>query len=88
LLSKKQIGTAIRNSTPPHGIVLDLFARCGATLIEAHASGRRVYGIEQNCFAVEHALSRICALTGIEAVKKGAGQTNALALSENFGEES
>lgn len=74
---------AILDCSNRGGIVLDAFVGSGTTLLAAHRTGRRGYGLEIDPAYVDLALRRFRGLTGIEPVHSGTGLTLAQLESEN-----
>jgi DNA modification methylase len=68
---------AIRDCSHRKGIVLDAFAGSGTTLIAAHRTGRRGYGIEIDPLYCDLIVRRVRDLCGIEAVLEATGQSYA-----------
>lgn len=59
----------LRNSAPPKGLVLDIFAGSGSTLVAADSLGLRANVVELDPRYADVVLARYEALTGVEAVK-------------------
>jgi hypothetical protein len=74
---------AILDCSKRGGIVLDAFVGSGTTLLAAHRTGRRGYGLEIDPAYVDLALRRFRGLTGIEPMHSGTGLTLAQLESEN-----
>jgi 16S rRNA G966 N2-methylase RsmD len=66
---------AILDCSNLNGIILDAFAGSGTTLLAAHRTGRRGYGIEIDPVYVDVALRRLMYLTGIQPVHSATGKT-------------
>ena len=62
------VARAIANSSSPKGIVADLFAGAGSTLMAAEQLGRACYSLELEPGYCDVICQRWSALTGLEAV--------------------
>lgn len=60
----------LRNSAPPGGLVLDIFAGSGSTLVAADSLGLRANVVELDPEYAEVIIARYETLTGVEAVKE------------------
>ncbi len=69
------VADAILDCSKRKGIVLDAFAGSGTTLVAAHRTGRRGYGIELDPLYCDVILRRLTAITGLEARHVATGQT-------------
>lgn len=62
------VADAILDATARGQIVLDCFAGASSTLMAAHQTGRRGYGIELDPLYVDISLERLAKITGLSAV--------------------
>jgi DNA modification methylase len=69
------VADAILDCSKRKGIVLDAFAGSGTTLVAAHRTGRRGYGIELDPLYCDVILRRLAKLTGLEAHHVATGRT-------------
>lgn len=69
------VADAILDCSKRRGIVLDAFAGSGTTLLAAHRTGRRGYGIELDPAYCDVILMRLSKATGLEPVHAKAGKT-------------
>ena len=76
------VADAILDCSTRKGIVLDVFAGSGTTLVAAHKTGRRGYGIELDAHYCDVILSRLRNLTKLEPVLAATGQTFAEVAAE------
>jgi DNA modification methylase len=66
---------AILDCSQRNAIVLDAFAGSGTTLVAAHKTGRRGYGIELDPHYCDVIIQRMAKIAKLEAVLIGTGQT-------------
>jgi DNA modification methylase len=69
------VADAILDCSKRKGIVLDAFAGSGTSLVAAHRTGRRGYGIELDPLYCDVILRRLANLTGLEALHVETGRT-------------
>lgn len=69
------VADAILDCSKRKGIVLDAFAGSGTTLVAAHKTGRRGYGIELDPIYCDVIVRRLSKLTGLEARCAVSGRT-------------
>ncbi len=69
------VADAILDCSARKGIVLDAFAGSGTTLVAAHKTGRRGYGIELDPLYCDVILKRLTKVAKAEAVLAATGQT-------------
>ena len=69
------VADAILDCSKRKGIVLDAFAGSGTTLVAAHRTGRRGYGIELDPLYCDVILRRLTGITGLEARHVASGMT-------------
>ena len=69
------VSDAILDSSRRNGIVLDAFAGSGTTLLAAHRTGRRGYGIEIDPAYCDVIIRRLMKSAGLEAVHTSSGRT-------------
>jgi DNA modification methylase len=69
------VADAILDCSKRRGIVLDAFAGSGTTLVAAHRTGRRGYGIELDPLYCDVILRRLTGITGLEARHIASGMT-------------
>jgi len=69
------VADAILDASRPKDIVLDAFAGSGTTLVAAHKTRRRGYGIELDPVYCDVILKRLHRVTGIEPVHVATGRT-------------
>ena len=69
------VADAILDCSKRKGIVFDAFAGSGTTLVAAHKSGRRGYGIELDPLYCDVILHRLCKVAKTEAILAATGQT-------------
>ncbi len=79
------VADAILDCTKRHDVVLDSFAGSATTLLAAHRTGRRGYGIELDPWYVDIALGRLSALTGLTAIHAETGRTFADMARDRLG---
>jgi DNA modification methylase len=68
------VSDAILDSTKRNDIVLDTYLGSGTTLLAAHRTERRCYGIELDPLYVDTAIERWQRMTGSQALNR-AGET-------------
>ena len=73
---------AILDCSKRKGIVLDAFAGSGTTLVAAHKTGRRGYGIELDPRYCDVILRRMAAIAKLDAVLVATGQSFAAVAAE------
>jgi hypothetical protein len=66
---------AILDCSRRKDVILDAFAGSGTTLVAAHKTGRRGYGIELDPLYCDVIVRRMANITKLEAVLEGTGQT-------------
>jgi DNA modification methylase len=76
------VADAILDCSARKGIVLDAFAGSGTTLVAAHKTGRRGYGIELDPLYCDVIVRRLSRVSKFEAVFSDTGQTFAEAARE------
>ena len=69
------VADAILDCSAPKGIVLDAFAGSGTTLVAAHKTRRRGYGIELDPHYCDVILARLRTATRLEPVLAGSGES-------------
>ncbi len=69
------VADAILDCSTRKGIVLDAFAGSGTTLVAAHKTGRRGYGVELDPLYSDVILKRLARLTKLEPLLEGTGKT-------------
>ncbi len=69
------VADAILDCSRRKGLVLDAFAGSGTTLVAAHKTGRRGYGIELDPHYCDLIVRRLQALTGLAAIDASTGRT-------------
>jgi DNA modification methylase len=69
------VADAILDCSKRNGIVLDAFAGSGTTLLAAHRTGRRGYGIELNAHYADVIVKRVSKAIDAEAVHDETGET-------------
>jgi hypothetical protein len=69
------VADAILDCSAPKGIVLDAFAGSGTTLVAAHKTRRRGFGIELDPHYCDVILARLKTATRLEPVLAGSGAT-------------
>lgn len=69
------VADAILDCSRRKGLVLDAFAGSGTTLVAAHKTGRRGYGIELDPLYCDLIVRRLQALTGLAAIDASTGRT-------------
>jgi DNA modification methylase len=69
------VADAILDCSAPKGIVLDAFAGSGTTLVAAHKTRRRGFGIELDPHYCDVILARLKTATRLEPVLAGSGET-------------
>jgi DNA modification methylase len=69
------VADAILDCSKRKDIVLDAFAGSGTTLVAAHRTGRRGYGIELDPLYCDVILRRLTKLTGLQAEHVATGCT-------------
>ncbi|MGE0773781.1 MAG: site-specific DNA-methyltransferase [Sphingomonadaceae bacterium] len=69
------VADAILDSSRPKEIILDAFAGSGTTLIAAHKTRRRGFGIELDPLYCDVILRRLQSVTGLDPVHAGTGKT-------------
>ena len=78
------VADAILDCSKRKGIVLDVFAGSGTTLVAAERTGRRGYGIELDPIYCDTILRRMSAVARVEARLAATGQTFAEAAAERL----
>ena len=76
------VADAILDCSNRKGIVLDAFAGSGTTLVAAHKTGRRGYGIELDPHYCDVIIRRLTKVAKLDAVLVGTGQTFEAVASE------
>lgn len=76
------IADAILDCSRRGGIVLDAFAGSGTTLVAAHRTGRRGYGLEIDPHYCDVILRRLQGVCGLDATLAATGQTFAQVQAE------
>ena len=76
------VADAILDCSKRRGIVLDVFAGSGTTLVAAERTGRRGYGIELDPVYCDTILRRLSAVASVEARLLATGQTFTEVASE------
>jgi 16S rRNA G966 N2-methylase RsmD len=71
----KLVADAIQDCSKRKGIVLDAFAGSGTTLVAAHSTGRRGYGLELDPHYCDVIVKRMAAATGLKLVHAASGKT-------------
>ena len=79
------VADAILDCSKRRGIVLDVFAGSGTTLVAAERTGRCGYGIELDAAYCDTILKRVSGVAGVEARLLATGQTFAEVSSERLG---
>ena len=79
------VADAILDCSKRRGIVLDVFAGSGTTLVAAERTGRCGYGIELDAAYCDTILKRVGGIAGVEARLLATGQTFAEVASERLG---
>lgn len=74
----------IKNNTKGSDVVLDLFLGSGSTLIAAHKTGRKCYGMELDPKYCDVIIKRWQEFTGLEAVHSETGKTYAIMAEERL----
>jgi DNA modification methylase len=69
------VADAILDCSRRKGIVLDVFAGSGTTLVAAERTGRRGYGIELDPRYCDVIVQRLAKIAGLEAVHAETGQS-------------
>jgi DNA modification methylase len=69
------VADAILDCSAPKGIVLDAFAGSGTTLVAAHKTRRRGFGIELDPHYCDVSLARLKTATRLEPVLAGSDAT-------------
>jgi DNA modification methylase len=69
------VADAILDCSRRRGIILDAFAGSGTTLVAAHRTGRRGYGLELDPHYCDVIVRRLARTSGIEAVHVPTGET-------------
>lgn len=69
------VADAILDCSTRKGVVLDAFAGSGTTLVAAHKTGRRGYGIELDPLYCDVIVRRMARVTGLEARNPNTGRT-------------
>jgi DNA modification methylase len=69
------VADAILDCSVRRGIVLDAFAGSGTTLVAAHRTGRRGYGIELDPHYCDTIARRMIKVTGVDALLQGTDTT-------------
>ncbi len=78
------VADAILDCSRRKGIVLDVFAGSGTTLVAAERTGRRGYGIELDPIYCDTILTRLSGIAKAEARLTGTGQTFAEVATERL----
>ena len=78
------VADAILDCSKRKGIILDVFAGSGTTLVAAERTGRRGYGIELDPIYCDTILRRMSAVARVEARLTATGQTFAEAAAERL----
>jgi DNA modification methylase len=68
------VADAILDCSKRKGIILDAFAGSGTTLVAAHRTGRRGYGIELDPHYCDVILRRMKEITGVEPTHADTGK--------------
>ena len=76
------VADAILDCSKRRGIVLDVFAGSGTTLVAAERMGRCGYGIELDAAYCDTILKRVSGVAGVEARLLATGQTFAEVAAE------
>ena len=76
------VADAILDCSTRSGLVLDAFAGSGTTLVAAHKTGRRGYGIELDPLYCDIILVRLAKATGLQPALAATGQTLAEVKAE------
>jgi DNA modification methylase len=71
----KLVADAIQDCSKRKGIVLDAFAGSGTTLVAAHSTGRRGYGLELDPHYCDVILKRMAAATGLKPIHADMAKT-------------
>ncbi len=82
------VADAILDCSHRKGIVLDAFAGSGTTLVAAHKTGRRGFGIELDPLYCDVILKRLAKVAKLEPVLAATGQTFAEVAAERTAEAS
>ena len=69
------VSDAILDCSERDGMILDAFLGSGTTLVAAHRTGRRGYGIELDPYYVDAAVQRVSAAVGAPAVHVASGRS-------------
>ncbi len=80
------VADAILDCSHRKGIVLDAFAGSGTTLVAAHKTGRRGFGIELDPLYCDVILKRLAKVTKLKPVLAATGQTFAEVAAERTAE--
>lgn len=81
------IADIIKDSTKRGDIILDLFLGAGSTILAAHRTGRRCYGIEFDPQYVDIAIRRWETLSGVDAIHDGTRLTFAELRLQRLGQQ-